>query len=424
MLTKGKRMPNTQQLREQRANAWEQMKEVMDNATGEGGTMTAEESAKYDRIEAEYDRLDSDIERAERHEKRAEQNSRVDRRGVVPADEDAPRDDDRSTEEVYAEAFQTFVRNGMAELDNDQRAILRSRAMDPKEIRAAQGVGTSSAGGYLVPEGFRQSIVERQKAYGAVQEVATVIQTSTGAALPWPTNDDTANVGALLAENTQATEQDLTLGTAQLGAYKYTSKIVRVSLEFMQDVDWLNVEQFIGRKFAERLGRIHNQHWTTGTGTAQPQGIVTGATSGVTAAGAAAITADELIDLQHSVDPAYRNERSRFMLSDTALKLVRKLKASGTGEYLFQTSTSADMPSLLAGSPFVINNDMAAPATGVKSVLYGDFEAGYVVRLVRAFDLIRLNERYADYGQVGFIGFDRADGLVQDANAYKALTQA
>jgi HK97 family phage major capsid protein len=191
----------------------------------------------------------------------------------------------------------------------------------------------------------------------------------------------------------------------------------------MQDVDWLNVEQFISRKFAERLGRIHNQHFTTGTGTAQPQGIVTGATSGVTAAGAAAITADELIDLQHSVDPAYRNERSRYMLSDTALKLLRKLKDS-QNRYLFESSTTGDMPSLLAGKPYVINNDMAVPATGVKSVLYGDFEAGYVIRLVKAFDLIRLNERYADYGQVGFIGFDRADGIVQDANAYKALTQA
>ena len=82
--------------------------------------------------------------------------------------------------------------------------------------------------------------------------------------------------------------------------------------------------------------RIHNQHFTTGTGSAQPQGIVTGATSGVTAAGVAAITADELIDLQHSIDPAYRNERSKFMLSDTALKGLRKLKDTGSGEYMFQ----------------------------------------------------------------------------------------
>jgi HK97 family phage major capsid protein len=257
-----------------------------------------------------------------------------------------------------------------------------------------------------------------------VQAVATVLDTQTGNPLPWPTNDDTGNVGALLAENTQASEQDVTIGTAQLGAYKYTSKIVRVSLEFLQDVDWMDAEAFLQRKFSERLGRIHNQHFTTGTGSSQPQGIVTGATSGVTAASTTAITSDELLDLIHSVDPAYRTSRAKFMLSDTALKGVRKLKATGTGEYLFQPSAQAGTPSTLFGSEYIVNQDMAVPATGVKSVLYGDFEAGYVIRLVKAFELIRMNERYADYGQVGFVAFDRADGLVQDSYAYRALTQA
>ena len=408
-------MPSIQDLRDERANVWSQMTEIIDRNDWSGDNRQT-----YDNLEARFDELDGDISRAERFEAHRVDNARVDRRGVVPVEDDPEAND--PADERYLNAFQTYVQRGMAELDRDDRAALQAGMS--KDIRNAAGVGTGSAGGYLVPQGFRQQIVERMKAYGAVQQVAQVLQTKTGAALPWPTNDDTGNVGALLAENTQATEQDITLGTAQLGAYKYTSKIVRVSLEFLQDVDWLDAEGFLQRKFAERLGRIHNQHFTTGTGSSQPQGIVTGATSGVTAAGAAAITADELIDLQHSVDPAYRNERSRFMLNDTTLKSLRKLKAAGTGEYLFQVSTSGDMPNLLAGSPYVVNQDMASPATGVKSVLYGDFEAGYVVRLVKAFELIRLNERYADYGQVGFIAFDRADGLVQDANAYKALTQA
>jgi HK97 family phage major capsid protein len=414
-------MPTTQELREKRANIWEQMKDIMDNATGEGGVLSGEESQKYDRAEAEFDTLGAQVERAERHEKNEAEINTVDRTGIVPADVEDELG--ARVDEVYRAAFQSYVLNGMRELDADERNTLRAH-FQGKQPKNAQGVGTGSAGGYLVPEDFRKQIVEKMKAYGAVQEVAQVINTSTGATLPWPTNDDTGNVGALLAENTQASEQDLTLGIEDLGAYKYTSKIVRVSLEFLQDVDWLDAEGFLRRKFAERLARIHNQHFTTGTGTNQPLGIVTGATSGVTAAAVAAVTADELIDLQHSVDPAYRNERSRFMLSDTALKGVRKLKAAGTGEYLFQVSTSADMPNLLAGSPYVINQDMAAPATGVKSVLYGDFEAGYVIRLVKAFELIRLDERYADYGQVGFIAFDRADGTVQDNGAYKALTQA
>lgn len=413
-------MPNLQQLRDQRASAWEQMKGYIDAADKDG--WNADLSASYDKAETDYDKLDGEIGRMERFENRSEQNAQVDRRGVVAAPDETP-EGALSVDETYTNAFQGYVLNGMSNLGQDERRSLR--AGYSKDIRNAQGVGVTTAGGYLVPEGFRQQIIEKMKDYGSVQSVAQVITTSTGATLPWPTNDDTGNVGALLAENTQATEQDLTLGTENLDAYKYTSKIVRVSLEFLQDVDWLDAEGFLRRKFAERLGRIHNQHFTTGTGTAQPQGIVTGAVSGVTAASATAITADELIDLQHSVDTAYRNERSRFMLSDTALKAVRKLKASGSGEYLFQPANAAGgVPSQIAGAGYVVNNDMAVPATGVKSVLYGDFQAGYVIRLVKAFELIRLDERYADYGQVGFIAFDRADGVVQDNSAYKALTQA
>lgn len=419
-------MPTTLQLRERRANVWEQMKEIIDSAEAAGRPLTAEERSKYEAAEKDFDATDAAVALAERHEKRAEAVERVDRTAVPgpgPAADGGAEDKDESA--IYAEAFQIFVQNGMTELDKEQRAALRTGFVktDTKDLRAAAGIGTGSAGGYLVPQGFRQQIVEKMKAYGAVQQVAQVIDTATGATLPWPTNDDTGNVGALLAENTAATEQDLTLGTAQLGAYKYTSKMTRVSLEFLQDVEWLDAEAFISRKFAERLGRIHNQHFTTGTGTAQPLGIVTGATSGVTAASATAITADELIDLQHSVDPAYRNANSKFMLSDTALKATRKLKDS-QGQYLFQVSTSGDMPNLLVGSPYVINQDMAVPATGVKSVLYGDFLAGYVIRLVKAFELIRLDERYAEYGQVAFIAFDRADGTVQDSSAFKAITQA
>lgn len=414
-------MPTLTENRQTRANLWSNMTELMDRATAEGRDLTVDEQTTYDRLETDLDAIENAERRETAHSARAARYETINREGVVGA---APVDrNDEDLSERYRNAFQSWVMNGSAEMSTEDRAALREGFVRDAPDRAAQGVGTGSAGGYLVPEGYRATLVEQMKAFGAVQEVAQVITTRTGATLPWPTNDDTGNVGALLAENTAATEQDFVFGTDDLGAYKYTSKIVRMSIEFLQDVDWLDAEAFTQRKFAERLGRIHNQHFTTGTGTAQPLGIVTGATSGVTAASATVFTADELIDLQHAVNPAYRNARSKFMLSDTALKIARKLKDS-QGQYLFQTAVSGDVPSLLVGAPYVVNQDMAVPATGVKSVLYGDFLTGYVIRLVREMTLIQLRERYAEYGQVGFIAFDRADGTVQDASAYRALTQA
>lgn len=410
---------NLLQLKERRANVWSQMTSILDTAEAENRDLTAEERSTYDKAEADLDSLSADIERVERHANRGDFTETANDPGTPQlVDDNTP-----STDEQYREAFINFVRGGMDALEPEQRGMLRKGWVSDKEGRA-QSVGTTTAGGYLVPEGFRARIVETMKAYGRVENEAEVITTSTGATLPWPTNDDTANVGALLAENTQVTEQDVVLGQADLGAFKYTSKLVRVSLEFLQDVDWMDAEAWLARKFAERIGRIRNQHYTTGTGTSQPTGIVTGAVSGVTAASATAVTFDELIDLEHSVDPAYReSDNTAYMLSDSALKGVRKLK-DGNNAYLWQPSVQAGVPSLLNGHRYVINNDMAAPAVSVKSVLFGDFRAGYIVRNVRAIQMIRMNERYADYFQVGFVSFARSDAAPQDTAAYKALTQA
>jgi HK97 family phage major capsid protein len=406
---------NLLQLKEKRANVWSQMTSILDTAEERGDGLTAEERSTYTNAETELDDLSGQIDVLERHANRGLGFDAPADTREVPEHRETP-----DAEAAYRDAFSAYLRGGVEDLTTEQRTVLRSGFVDGKELRA-QSVGTNSAGGYTVPTGFRNQIIERMKDYGAVQNVATVITTDSGQALPWPTNDDTGNVGVLLAENTQIAELDLTLGTAQLDAYKYTSKLTRVSLELLQDSAF-DIEAFIVRKHGERIGRILNQHFTSGTGSSQPNGIVYGATSGVTAAGVAAITADELIDLVHSVDPAYRNG-GQFMLSDTALKSIRKLKDTA-GQYLWQPSVQSGVAASLFGYGYVVNQDMAVPATGVKSVLFGDFAAGYVIRIVRAIQSIRFNERYMDYFQVGFASFCRADAEVQDANAYKALTQA
>ncbi len=405
-------MPNTQQLRDTRANLWENMKEVLDTADAESREPTVEERTKYESMEAALDKLDSDIELVERHNNRADSYNAVDRRGVVAPDGAAKPENDIT----YDKAFNRYLAGGMGRLTETERDALQAGYSN------ALSVSSNAAGGYLVPPGYREEFIIQMKEYGAVREVAQVISTDSGNPLQWPTMNDTTNVGRLLAENTQMTETDVVIGTATLSAYVYSSDLTRVSLQLAQDAAF-DVGSFIRTAHAERIGRITNQHFTTGTGTNQPQGIVTGATTGVTAASATAITADELIDLQHSVDPAYRRSpRAQYMLSDTALKAVRKLK-DANNQYLFQTSTAGDVPSLLAGRPFVVNQDMAVPATTVKSVLFGDFAAGYVIREVLDLQVITFTERYLDFLQVGHSSYLRTDGKTQNSSAYKALAQ-
>lgn len=408
---------NAQKIREARAQTWASMQEIQDRA--KDGDLSAEDREQWDRLEAELTTFSGDLDRAER----AEKLGTVDYTTVIDGRARDAVDDEGNTESDYRTAFELWARFGTGELTQEQRSILRGGAMsaaDVKELRA-QGVGTTTAGGYTVPPEFRDKLVEALKFYSGVRQEAEVITTDSGASLPWMTNSDTANVGAILGENTQVTEQDLTFGTATLDAYMYTSKLVRVSLQLIQD-SALSIDAFLPRKLGERIGRIQNQHFTTGTGTAQPLGLVVGGTAVVAAVGnTVSFSYDSLVDAIARLDPAYLGGGNlAWMGSQAALAAFRKLKDS-QGRPLWEPSLQVGTPDTLLGYRFVLNNDMAVPAVSAKALAFGDFRAGYVVRDVTGVQTLRLDERYADFLQVGFLAFQRSGGTVQDTAAYTVL---
>ena len=289
------------------------------------------------------------------------------------------------------------------------------------DIRAAQST-TSTEGGHTTEPGFVQNLERALLQFGGVRRVATILRTATGNALDWPTVNDTGNTGVLLGENTQDAEQDVTFGNLTLNAYKFSSRIVRISVELMQDSSF-QMGSVLGSLLGERLGRIENTQFTTGSGSGEVNGIVTAASAGKTAASTTAITLDELLDLQASVDPAYRMGAS-WMFNDTTRNVLRKLK-DGDSQYHWHVSTQSGEPDMLFNNPIVINQDMASGAASAKTVLYGDLSK-YLVREVRGVTVVRMDERYADYHQVGFVAIARCDGDLLDAgtNPVKYLIQA
>lgn len=397
-------MPTLKEKREERAGIWEQMKTHLNAGDNEA----------YDRAEAAYDSLEAEIDRLERHEARAARNGRVDRTGVVPdgRDPEGPEASD------YDRVFLQFLRDGMEGLTHEDKTALRANFRQPQQ---AAGVGTAAGGGYLVPPAFRDTVIETLKWYGPMLQEAELLETTTGAQLPWPTNDDTANMGAILGENTQVTELDVTIGTANLDAYMYTSRLVRASFQLLQDRP--DFDTWLARKLGERIGRILNAHFTTGTGVSQPDGIVTSALVGATGTGSFATTGgisfDTLIDLEESLDPAYGALGGlKYMMHQTARRQVRKLK-DGQQRYLWEPSQQAGVPATLNSYPVVLNNDMPATAASSKSIGFGSIREAYVIRIVRELTTLRLAERYADFLQVGFLAFERADGTMQNTAAFK-----
>jgi HK97 family phage major capsid protein len=299
-------------------------------------------------------------------------------------------------------------------LTPEDRSILRQGRVEERALSASTG----NAGAYTIPTGFMAEVEKAEKFFGGASKFARILNTTNGNSIPWPTVDDTANTGEDIAENTGAADQDITLGQKTLSAYKMDSGIIKVPNELFED-SGVNLEELLGELLGERIGRRKNTKQTTGSGTSTFQGFVTGSSLGVTAASATAIAADELFDLFHSVDPAYRQSpKVCWQMNDAVIKAVRKLKDS-QGRYLWEPSLQAGTPDTLMDKPVVPNNDMDTIATTKKTIVFGDFSK-FVVRNVRNLIIRRLNERYAEADQTAFIAWYRGDSRVVSAST-KAL---
>ncbi|MEU6010931.1 phage major capsid protein [Streptomyces sp. NPDC047453] len=393
---------------------WQRMQDIQTAAETENRDLTAEERTNWDQAEERLTVVSGDIERLNR----MAQLQTIDRSQIVSTtgepDNDRRGSDVDERAQRYGEAFGIYLRGGMDRLTPDQRNLMMDRQVDLR----AMGAGIDTAGGFTVPDEFRNIMTETMKAFGGLLGLAEVITTSTGADLLWPTNDDTANEGEILGENQPAGEQDLELGGKKLKGYIFSSKQVKLSMSLLQDSAF-NLETWVPKKLGERIGRRSARAWTTGTGVDQPQGLTTSAVVGK--AGAAgqttSITYDDLIDLEHSVDNAYR-PNGRYLMHDQTLKVIRKLK-DGQQRPLWVPIPAPGFPATINGFEYTVDNTMPVPGASAKTVAFGDFAAGYIIRQVLDVQTLRLVERYAEYLQVAFLGFARLDGGIQDSSAIR-----
>ncbi len=406
-------------LLDQRATAWQQVQDIQARREKAGYAPTEEDGETYTRALNDVDKLSKEIEEEERADRieSAMNKPAGDLRATSPISDDSPAGDETKNKENYRRAFTAFLRQGMFDMPTEERQLLQKRFVVDPEIRAA-AAGTPSAGGYTVPEEFWARVVETLKAFGGIQGLAQVLPTAGGNEIPWPTNDSTAQKGAILGENTQDSELDLVFGTKSIKAHMYTSKIVRVSFQLLQD-SGIDIEAFLARKLGERIARILADHLAVGVGTTQPEGLTVGLTLTQETATVGEIKYDDLVELEHKIDPAYR-ARARYVLHDSVVKAARKMKDL-QNRPLWVPQMAGGVPSTINGHEYVVDNSLPTLALGAKPAVFGDIESAYLVRLVNGGQVMRLTERYADYLQVGFLQFQRADAVVQDASAAAAL---
>ena len=428
-----------------------QMRDYLARIDASGHGWTSTEREEYGKMEADYTAREETIAAMERSDARIDALARPlngDGSGPQITDPEVEKyiSEFRMTSKALAEkqkrieadpherAFHNYLRqptrfgDGLNGLDERDRNVL-SRV----SIQNAQSGSVGSQGGYLIPQGFSDNLVEAMKWFGGIEGVVGEFATSTGNPWPWPTINDTTNKGRIIGQNVQVTETDFVFGQVTFNAYIGSSDLVLIPLALMED-SYFDFDALTARLLGIRLGRLLNNMCTVGTGSAQPTGIVTAAVNAgnvytCPTGETASIAYSDLVNLEHSVDPDYRYQPStRWMFPDLILKLLKKL-VDGNNRPLWQPGLTASFkegaavdliaakPTIL-DHPYVINQDMASPAANTYTMLFGDMSTFKLRRVAGGLTLLRLVERYADYLQVGFIAFMRFDSNLIDAGTH------
>lgn len=399
-------------LREKRAKLIADARGIVDRAESENRGLSPEEVDSQRKMLDDAKTLVGQIRNAED----LEQEER-DIRASLPESQRTAREDENRDGTADVAKRNAAIRRYLTFSETPEDRALVQAQITP-EMRA-QSTLSGAAGAFSVaPDtSFYGRVVEAMKYYGGVELAgATVINSATGADLPIATDDDTSNTGHIVGEEgSHNSGTDVTMGQKILRGYLFSSKIIKVSWQLLQDGSF-DFDGYLARKFGTRIGRARNTYFTTGTGTNQPQGFATAASVGRQSAtgNSTSVPFDDVIRLIHSVDIAYRNAPGvRFMTSDGTAQALELLK-DGNGQYVWQPSNQEGTAGRLRGYGVVINNDMAAMAASAKHTGFGDFSS-YYVRNIGGLQVLRLQELYAANGQVGFMAFLRSDGGLIDA---------
>jgi len=312
-------------------------------------------------------------------------------------------------------AFSKYLRHGMGSLNAQERSLMEKRGT------STQVVGTDSLGGFLVPQEFSNELDVATLFTGEVERLAKKLNTASGGLLDYPTVDDTGTDAILTSESSAVTTADMTFANKQLSAYNYSS-LVKVSAQLLQDSAF-DLNSFLVEAMGERIARATNSAFTTGDASSKPQGIVTGSTKGADAGTATAITADDILNLIYSVDASYRNKPSfGLMAHDNIIAAIRALGVDASNDFpIFIPSLEVGQPDRVMGIPIYVNNDMDSSIVATKKTLLAADFSKYVVRNAGGVQFLRLNERFMNELEVGFIAYKRADGAVLNSAAVKHL---
>jgi HK97 family phage major capsid protein len=290
----------------------------------------------------------------------------------------------------------------------------RDHAAALAHVRNALSSQDGSAGGYTSPELTSAQITAIGLVEGSVMRRECTVLPGRALRENFPLIDDASGEGHVTGENTSATEFDATFKQRQSAGFGYRSGLLKAPDGLIQDVPTLGAALHL--QGGRRVGRIQNRHFSVGTGSGQPQGILTGGDVAVTTASNSVIALSELIDLCFaSLDSEYL-ANAALMLNPTLYATLSKL-ASADGALLWQTSA-------LRNVRVVFNSHFPSSiSAGTRMAVFADFRRGYFIRELGT-EMRTYTDRFADLAQTAYETVQAADGFIADPDAIAVLKMA
>lgn len=370
------------------------------------GLDTAEDELTYERYEKEEINLSKNIARAERLADTEQKLAQVEETPTVSVQEQGTREGQKKLDDAkrYTECFENYLRKPLDFMTQETRAILNT--------------GTGSEGGFLVPTNYLTTVIEKLLDVSVMRTNSTVSRTTSTTKIPLGETDP---VFAIIAENGAYPTSDITFGQKTIDAFKIGG-IIKSSDELLNDA-FINLENYITGKIVRGISIKEETLFTTGTGSGEAEGIITGSALGDTTAAIAAVTADEMLEFMADVKAVYRSRPDTALMINSKTQLaLRKLKDS-QGAYLWQNSLQLGAPASFDGQRVLINEDMPDLGTGNKFAGFGDMSF-YEIFDRGSMEIKRLDELFAGNGQVGFRVNKRTDAKLLVSEAFKHLKNA
>lgn len=442
-------------IREKRAKVFKGMSDIMDKLA-QGLELDDSDRAEYDKRNKKLGELDKDLKRV------LDYNAREEHRDEAAGLTGQSRDEMDTLEKRYEAAFCKWFRRGDKGLSAEERTVLDANSLATVGTEPGVAGSTGYDAGYLIPFGFWHNLQIALKAYGGLLPYCRTITTDSGQPMPWPTVDPTGVIGSYITETNQlgfggdSQGTDYQFGQGMLNAWTIVSGVILASIQLLNDSAF-DVDQFVSDRIGEAIGRKVAAELHTGTGSSALLGVETAlsarghqsgpakggiylsGTSGnwsATAGGNAftilggttaqaklankLIGFDDVLGMIETVDPAYRaTGRCVFVANDTTLAMLRGI-TDAYGHPLWSPAVAPGQPDTLYGYPVQVDQNtssVSSSASTTGGLLFGDFMSAMVVRQVNQSGVMRLTERYADFLQVGFLGWCRVDARSNDLRA-------